>query len=109
MPQEQSSEQRSRENLRHYRKVVANVVGALRSAEVRNSFASFTLEEAVDQAIDVIEGPPQNGTTRPNKLVQVDRIKQDFDNAIEGIRETSPDAFRRSDPTDDVNTDPEDV
>lgn len=106
---EQSSEQSSRETLRHYRQVVARVVTALRSAEVSNSFASFSLEEAIDQSIERIEGDVLEGTTRPNKLVQVDRIKQDFQNAIEGIRETDPDAFRPPNPEGDVNTaqDPE--
>jgi hypothetical protein len=105
MVQERTTEQSARETLRNYRKVVAAAVGALRSAEVNNSFSSFTLEEAVDQAIERIEGSPRG--TRPNKLTEIDRIKQDLDNAIEGIRATNPDDFRPSDPTQDVNTEPE--
>lgn len=84
--------------------MVARVVTALRSAEVRNSFSSFSLEEAIDQHIEAIEGETQEGLTRPNKLAQVDRVKTDFDNAIEGLRATDPDQFRQSDPNEDANT-----
>jgi hypothetical protein len=107
MTDERTTEQSTRETLRHYREVVSAVVGALRSAEVNRSFASFSLEEAIDQAIERIEGEPPQGTTRTNKLAQVDRIKQDLEDAIEGIRETDPDAFRQANPSQDVNTAPE--
>jgi len=100
-----SSETSARIARREYRRVVSAAVGALRSAEVNNSFAAITLEEVVDQAIELIEGDPGAGTTKPNKLLRADTIKRDLDNAIEGIRATDPDLFRVRNANEDVNTD----
>ncbi len=103
---ERTAEQQARETTRNYRGVVASVVGALRSAEANKSFASFSLEEAIDQAIDRIEGA-QEGRLKPNRVAQVAKIREDLTNAIEGMRASDPDSFRPASETTDVNTAPE--
>lgn len=102
MAEGRTSEEEAREARQRYREAVANAVGALRSQEINRSFASFSLEEAIDQQIERIEG--EGTPTLPNLLTYVDRIKSDLDGVIDGIKETDPDLFRQSDPTQDANT-----
>jgi len=101
-PQATAREQ-SKEQLRHYRTVVSAAVNALRASEISTSFASITLEELIDQQIELIEGETQGGT-RLSKLARVEKIKLDLDSVIDGIKETSPDLFRTADTAEDVNT-----
>lgn len=99
---EHTATETSRETLQNYREVVADVVGFVRSAEITRSFTSLSIEELVDNRIAQIE-EPQTGD-RPGALAQLEKIKNDFENAIEAIRNTPPDAFRAPDPSSDVNT-----
>lgn len=92
----------SRETLQQYREVTAAVVGFVRSQEITRAFTSISLEELIDRRITRIEAP-QDGD-RPGALARLLKIKTDFENAIEGIRATPPDAFRAPDPSTDANT-----
>lgn len=94
--------QQDRARLQTYRTVVARAVSALRSMEINQSFAAFSLEEAVDQRIEQLEGHP-NGVYE-GRVAAVDRIKADLDSSIEGIKATDPDSFRPKDEQQDSNT-----
>ena len=94
--------QQARATLQSYRVVVAQVVSALRSDEINNAFASFSLEEAVDLRIEQLEGHPDG--VYEGRIAAVDRIKSKLDAAIEGIKATDPDSFRPQDEQQDSNT-----
>lgn len=102
MARELSANTVSQGTLNQYRRVVADVVGFLRSQEVLKSYASVSLEELIDQRIDRIEAPVTSN--RPGHLARLASLKEAFDAAIEGIRETPADAFRFPDPSNDANT-----
>lgn len=102
MTEGRTSQQEARDARERYRTAVANAVGALRSREINRSFASFSLEEAIDQQIERIEG--EGTETLPNLLTAVDRIKSDLDGVIDAIKEMDPDLFRQADPSSDANT-----
>lgn len=97
-----TAEEESREALQQYREIVANTVGYVRSREVTRSYTSVSLEELIDNRIERIEASATDG--RPGALAQLDKIKNDFDGAIESIKQVPPDAFRRPDPDTDANT-----
>lgn len=99
---ERTASEASRETLQRYREIVANTVGFVRSREVTRSYTSIGLEELIDSRIARIEEPMEG--TRPGALARLEKIKNDFEDVIEGIRETPPDAFRRPDPDTDANT-----
>lgn len=88
--------------MQHYREVVSDVVGLLRSQEVTRTFTSISLEELIDKRIARIEAPVTG--EKPGLLARLDKVKNDFTAAIDGIRETPPDAFRQPDPDTDANT-----
>jgi hypothetical protein len=98
---ERTAAEEQRETLQQFREVVANAVGFIRSAEVTNSFTSIGLEELIDQRIERIEAP---SGTRTGHLARLEKIKVDFENAIEAMKNTPPDAFRSPDPDTDANT-----
>lgn len=99
---EHTATETSRETLQTYREIVSEVVGFVRSAEITRSFTSLSIEELVDARIARIE-EPQTGD-RPGLLARLAKIKNDFDSALDAIKNTSPDAFRSPDPANDVNT-----
>ena len=99
---EHTATETSRETLQHYREVVADVVGFVRSQEITRSFTSLSIEELTDRRIARIEDPVDGD--RPGALARLEKIKNDFESVIEGIRNTPPDAFRAPDPSSDANT-----
>lgn len=99
---ERTASEANRETLQRYREVVADTVGFVRSREMTRSYTSVTLEELIDRRIERIEAPQTD--SRPGDLARLDRIKNDFEAVIEGIKQTPPDAFRTPDPDTDANT-----
>jgi hypothetical protein len=92
----------SRNQLREFRRVVGNVVGELRSQEVRDTYAAVTLVEVLDQQLTML-----SGTSRiPSRKQRLTKMYDEFNATIEAIKGTSPDAFRQHDPNTDVNTAP---
>lgn len=81
---------------------MANAVGELRSQEVRDSFAALSIEELMDQHIAQLDD--SDDPTNPSRLQRLRQVRDDLANSIEAMKETSPSAFRRADPDNDVNT-----
>lgn len=99
---EHTATETSRETLQNYREIISEVVGFVRSGEITRSFTSLSIEELVDNRIERIEAP-QTGD-RPGALARLEKIKNDFENALQAMKDTPPDAFRSPDPSNDVNT-----
>lgn len=95
-----------REQLREFRRIVAEAVGELKSEELRNSFAALSLEELIDDAIKQLDDTGDD-PTNPTRLQRIRKIRDDLVNNIEAMKETPPEVFRAPDPDVDVNTDPE--
>jgi hypothetical protein len=69
---------------------------------MRQSVSAYTIEDAVDQQIELL-----TGTTDPqrrSRMQRVDKVKQDLLSNIEAIRNTPPESFRRPDLDGDANT-----
>lgn len=105
MTQEQTPRVRAREQEREFRRIVANAVGELRSQEVRDTYASLSLEELIDQHIERLEGAED--ALNPSRLQRIRRVREELSNSIEAMKATPPDNFRRHDPEGDANTAPE--
>lgn len=105
MADEETPRSRAREQQREFRRIVANAVGELRSQEVKDSYASLSLEELIDQQIDRLEGTEDG--SNPSRLARIRRVKQELTDNIEAMKATPPSDFRRHDPDGDVNTAPE--
>lgn len=99
---ERTAEETSRETIQNYRDTIGRVVGFVRSQEVTRAYTSLSLEEFIDRRITRIEAP-QDGD-RPGALARLNSMKMDFDNSLESLRDTPPDAFRAPDPDTDANT-----
>ncbi len=99
---ERTASEASRETLQQYREIVANTVGFVRSREVTRSYTSISLEELIDNRIERIEA--SQDSMRPGELARLEKIKNDFEAAIESIKQVPPDTFRRPDPDTDANT-----
>ncbi len=106
MPQASDKEQ-ARTKLQEYRRIVANVVGELRSQEIRDTYAALTFSELIEQQIVFLEG---DGIKLGRKQ-RLEKMYEEFDAALAAIKATPPSAFRVPDPTEDVNTkeDPEET
>ena len=94
------SDESAREQLREFRRVVANVVGELRSQEVRDTYAALTFTEILDQHLLQLVG---DGKT-PSRKQRLKTMYEEFNAAIDKIKDTPPSAFRQHDPKQDVNT-----
>lgn len=92
----------SRQQLREYRIVVSDVVGELRSQEVRNTYASITLLELAEQHLKFLSSTEG----RPGRLERLTALRDLFLSKIEGMKATPPENFRNPDPVHDVNTAP---
>lgn len=99
---ERTASAASRETLQQYREIVADTVGFVRSREMTRSYTAVSLEELIDRRIERIEASQTD--RRPGDIARLDKIKNDFDAAIESIKQVPPDTFRRPDPDTDANT-----
>lgn len=103
MSSEVTPNETSRNRAREFRRVVANVVGELRSQEIRNSFAAVTLLELASRHADRLDtGDP----TRPSRKARLKTIYDEYKASIEAIKQTPVEMFRRHDPATDANTEP---
>lgn len=99
---ERTAAEAAQEQIQSYRDAVGGVVGFVRSQEITRAYSSLSLEELIDRRIERIEAPQSGG--KPGALARLNALKTEFENAIEGIRNTSPDAFRAPNPSADANT-----
>lgn len=84
------------------RRVVNQAYSALRGQESVQTFAAYTLEDALDEQIEAIEGSPKN--RRANKLEVVDSVENDLLSLADKIKKTPPEAFTQKNEGKDVNT-----
>ncbi len=101
---EQTASDSSRNQLREFRRVTANVVTELRSQEVRDTYAAITITELVNQQLEFLVGTEGRVPSRKQRLKTV---YEEFNNNIAAIKATPPSAFRQHDPSSDVNTAPD--
>lgn len=73
---------------------------ALQGRSTSDTFAAFTLEEAADAQIELIEG--EGTKTHPSKLERVERTRGALTQAIAALRNVSPGVFVA--PTEAANT-----
>ncbi len=95
----------SREQLREFRRIVANAVGELRSKEIRDAYAALSIEELMDQHVARLE--ETSDPINPSRLQRLKKVRDDLVNNIEAMKATPPENFRRHDASNDVNTAPE--
>lgn len=98
--QESTPEQAARSQLREFRRVLANVVGELRSSAVRDTYAAITLNEVAEQHLEELVGKGRV----PSRLQRLNTVHEEFKASIKAIKDTPPSAFRLHDPKNDVNT-----
>ncbi len=98
---EQATVSASRNQLREFRVTVANVVANLRSKEVRDTYATITITELVEQQLAFLTGTKGQVPSQKQRLTAA---YEAFNNAISAIKATPPAAFRQHDPSTDVNT-----
>lgn len=103
MASETTPSESSRNKAREFREVVANVVGELRSAEIRKSFASVTLLELAAKHADRLD---KGDAVRPSRLARIEALYKRYKDSIEEIKATPVDMFRSHDPATDANTEP---
>jgi hypothetical protein len=103
MADETPPSESAKKQLQEFRRYVADVVGELRSQEVRDTYAALTLPELMNQhLVRLVDGDG----IRPSRKQRLDTIYKAFKENLKGIMDTSPEAFRRHDPKDDANTAP---
>jgi hypothetical protein len=87
---ENTEEQRRESQLDSFRRMVADVVGELRSEEIRSTYAAITLSEVVDQQLKALQGDGRI----PGRKQRLQREHDRFMAGIDALLETSPEAFR---------------
>ena len=97
---EDTSDSSARAKLREFRRVVANVVGELRSQEIRDTYAALTLTEVLDQHLKDLTGEGRV----PSRKSRLKKLYDEFNTNIQAIKDTPPSAFRTPDAKQDVNT-----
>lgn len=102
MAEERTEEDISRDQIRTFRRIVSAAVAEVRSQAVRDSYASLSLEELIDQHIELLEG--NSDPLRKSRKGRVEKVYKDLIDNIEAIRNTPPARFRRADPDSDANT-----
>ena len=88
-----------------FRNIIADVVGELRSEEVRKSFASISIEELVDKHIDRMTD--STSQSQPSRLTRIKSVYNTLADNIEEMKEMDPEEFDSRNPDDEVNTPPE--
>lgn len=101
-PDERTPSDQSREQLREFRRVTAAAVAEIRSQQVRQTYASLSIEELMDQHIDRLEGTTD--PIHPSRKTRLQKVYDEFTNNIQAMKAAPPDRFRRHDPDGDVNT-----
>lgn len=81
-----------------------NAYAALEGQKATNTFAAYTLENALDDQIERIAG--SDTPLRPNELHRVDRIEANVLTTVAKIKALPDNAFRDADNSKDVNTKP---
>ena len=104
MPNNTTAGSQQGPQISQFREVVANVVGELRSAEVRRTFVALSIEELVDDQIASLELGASLDPVQPTLMDRVQKIYDDFTNAFDAIKATPPEMFIPSDPATNVNT-----
>lgn len=97
------SDSSAKARLREFRRVTANVVGELRSQEIRDTYAAMTLTEVLDQHLKELVG---DGRV-PSRKTRLKKMHDEFNANIQAIKDTPPSSFRTPDPAQDVNTAPD--
>jgi hypothetical protein len=99
----QSPEDRSRDQLITFYRILGNVIGELRSQEIRDTYAAITLDEVIQQQLAfLVDGTP----TRISRKQHLQQMYDEFKANLQAIKDTPPSAFRQTDEKDDVNTPP---
>jgi hypothetical protein len=84
------------------RRSLSHAYAALLGDQTSQSFAAFTLEEALDAQIERIEG--KASALRPNLLDRIKRIENETLQAVAQIKPMEPEKFVEPNPETDVNT-----
>jgi hypothetical protein len=84
------------------RTAICSAYACVQGQDCINTFAAFTIEDAIDQQIEVIEG--KDSSRRPNLLHRVERIKNDLLSSADEIKKLPPEAFIMTDANEQVNT-----
>ncbi len=100
---EQTPEQGARNQMRDFYRILNNVIGELRSNEMRDTYASITLDEVLQQQLEFLtEGSP----TRVSRRQRLQQVYDEFTASLQAMKDTLPSAFRQPDSRNDVNTAP---
>lgn len=102
MAEERTESEVSRDQIRTFRRVVSAAVAEIRSQSIRDSYASLSLEELIDQHIELLDGT--SDPLRKSRKSRVQKVYDDLVNSLEAIKNTPPERFRRRDPESDANT-----
>lgn len=92
------------------RQAVNDAYASLQGQAIAESFAAFTLEEAVDAQIERIEGASTQ--QHPNALDRVERVRQNLKQAVAQLKLVPPETFLDANLEEAVNTpleEPEDT
>lgn len=95
----------AREQLQVYYTTIGEAVGALRAAEVRDTYAAISLEELTQRRLERLNDSAD--PMRLDRLAQVTRIQKNLTDRITAIKELPPSHFRRRIEDDEVLTAPD--
>ncbi len=96
-----AQDESARNQLREYRIAVSEVVGELRSQEVRNTYAAITLPELIAQHRKMLSSTDPERIGRRERLTA---LKDNYLGKIEAMKRTDPDQYRTPDARQDSNT-----
>lgn len=97
LDQEQAQDQTIRQ-----RSAIQNAYASLLGEQNNQTFAAFTLEEALDAQIERIAG--KGSDAHPNQLDRVARIKNQLLQAVDEVSKTDPAQYEQVSVDKNVNT-----
>lgn len=93
----------ARNQLRAFRGIVSDVVGELRSQQIRDTYSAITITELMQaHLVELVDGAPG----KQSRKQRLDALVSAFKANLDAMKATPPDNFRTHDPQGDVNTAP---
>lgn len=95
---------RTAPDIQRFREVVADVVGEVRSAEVRHTYVALSIEELVDQQIERLEAGASQDPMKPARMDRLQASYDAFKQSISAIKDLPPEMFTPADPNTGTNS-----
>lgn len=106
MSKKEDEEDKKQNDNIELRRALNDAYAFIEGQKLTQSFSTVAFEELMDEQIQRIEGTPPPGSTKPNELDRITKMKAELVAAVEKIKALPNDAFKKVRDNNNVNTPP---